>query len=174
MAEELDTDVWKEIRGVLKAGLLAGTIPEEPKEMRPREVYQKHFVGTIDYGDKKTQEKFARMLRSLRAKQRNGDLENENNSSQPILWVKSAAKQVLRQLFRDGTLSTSLQETDIQQIWHDHCNDHPAFKRMAYDEAFVRRFKFDHQKKVLRCQEDLSAYTVAKVNHPTPALNWRG
>jgi hypothetical protein len=38
MAEELETDVWKEIRGVLKAGLLAGTVPEEPKEMRPKEV----------------------------------------------------------------------------------------------------------------------------------------
>jgi hypothetical protein len=76
MAEELETDVWKEIRGVLKAGLLAGTIPEEPKEM-------------------------------------------------------------------------------------------------AYDEAFVRRFKSvqdDHQKKVLRCEEDLSAYTVSKMNHPTPSL----
>jgi hypothetical protein len=47
MAEELETDVWKEIRGgVLKAGLLAGTIPGEPKKIRPKEVYQKNFVGT--------------------------------------------------------------------------------------------------------------------------------
>jgi hypothetical protein len=35
------------IRGVLKAGLLAGTIPEEPKEMRPKEVYQKNFVNDL-------------------------------------------------------------------------------------------------------------------------------
>jgi hypothetical protein len=53
MAEQLETDVWKEIRVVLKAGLIAGTIPEEPKEMRPKEVYQKFVGATIDYRDKK-------------------------------------------------------------------------------------------------------------------------
>jgi hypothetical protein len=179
MAEQVETDVWKEIRGVLKTGLLAGTIPLEPKEMRPKEVYQELFVDAtiIDYQDKKTQEKFCRMLRSLRAKQKNGDLENEDDSSKPIVWAKSAAKQVLRTLFRDGTISTALEDTEIEQIWNDHCNDHPAFKRMAFNEAFVRRIKSvrdDHQKKVMRCEEDLTAYTAAKANHPTPELNRRG
>jgi hypothetical protein len=68
-------------KGSAQAGLLARTIPELPKEIRPKKVYQ-NFVGRIiDYRDKKTQEKFARTLGYLSAKQRNGDLENENDSS---------------------------------------------------------------------------------------------
>jgi hypothetical protein len=182
MAEEelpTDIDVWKVIRGLLKADLLAGQIPTEPREMRPKEVYKRfEDQDIIDYTDKKVKEKFARMLRSLRAKHKNGDLENEDDSRKPLLWMKSAAKQVLRGLFRDGTISTAIYDREgIEQIWHDYCKGLPAFKRMTFDDAFVRRYKAlrdDHLKKVKRCEEDLKAYTAAKLNHPTPALNWRG
>lgn len=184
MAEEVEqlassSEAWKEIRGLIKAALLAGKIPVEPCEMRPKEVYEKFVVGmTIDYTDKKTKEKLARMLRALRAKHKNGDLVNEDDSSTPIEWAKSAAKQVLRKCFRDGTIPTSFKEKEeIEQIWKVHCNGHEAFKRMKFDEAFVRRIKSvrdDHLKKVNRCEEDLEAYTVAKQNHPTPEFNARG
>jgi hypothetical protein len=182
MAEEEEelrlAAVWKTIRGTLKTELLAGNIPAEPREMKPKEVYQK-FVdqNIIDYTDKKVKEKFGRMLRLLRSKHKNGDLDNEDKPTKPIEWAKSAAKHVLRHWFRDGTISSSFENEEIEQIWKDHCKDNAAFKRMKYDEAFVRRIKSvrdDHQKKVKRCEDDLKAYTAAKLNHPTPLFDHRG
>jgi hypothetical protein len=169
-------ETWKEVRGLLKAAILAESIPVESKEMKPKEVFKKFVhIDTLDYKDKKTQEKFARMLRLLRSKQKNGDLADENLSTKPIEWAKSAAKQVLRGLFRDGTISTSFKEkSEIEQIWNDYCKDHRAFKRMKCDDAFVRRIQSvrdDHLKKMKRCEEDLKAFTAAKQNHPTPFLN---
>jgi hypothetical protein len=179
MAEEDPTkEVWKEIRGQLKVGLLAGSIPAEPTEMKPKEVYQTFLdLEMIDYTDKKVREKFCRMLRLLRSKHRNGDLVNEDQPNKPIEWAKSAAKHVLRQWFRAGIISSSFEKEEIAQIWEDHCKDHAAFKRMKYDDAFIRRIKSvrdDHEKKVKRCEVDLNAYTAAKLNHPTPLLNHRG
>jgi hypothetical protein len=179
MAEELPTDVWKDIRGLLKAGLLAGQIPTATREMRPKIVYQTFIdQDIIDYTEKKVKDKFARLLRNLRAQHNNGDLENEDDSRKPLLWAKSAAKQFLRALFRDGVISTTFEDkNEIEQIWHEHCKELPAFKRITFDDSFVRRIKAvrdDHLKKVHRCEEDLKAYTAAKLNHPTPALNWRG
>lgn len=177
--ETLPTDdAWKEVRGLLKAAIVAGEIPLEPRKMRPKEVYDKYLdATTIDYNNKKSQEKFTRMLRGLRAKHMNGDLEKESESK-AIEWSKSAAKQVIRAWFRDGTLSTTFTDKkDLQKIWEDHCRAHAAFKKMKYDEAFIRRIQSvrdDHLKKVKRSEEDLAAYTVAKLNHPTPELNGRG
>lgn len=181
MTEEVEgttvvDDTWKQVRDLLKGALLAETIPVESKEMRPKEVLQNLVhIEHLDYKDKKTQEKFARMLRMLRSKHKNGDLANENLSNKPIEWAKSAAKQVLRGWFRDGTISTSFKETaEIEQIWNDYCKNHRAFKRMKCDDAFARRItsvRDDHMKKVKRCEDDLKAFTVAKQNHPTPPLN---
>jgi hypothetical protein len=183
MSEEVEADVsdvqWKEVRDRLKAAILAGTIPVESKEMRPKAVYQQ-FVNSenIDYTVNKTKEKFARMLRSLRSKHKNGDLAIEGQSKVVILWAKSAAKQILRKWFRDGTILTTFEtKGEIDQIWKDHCKDHAAFKKMKNDGDFIRRIKSvrdDHLKKEERCQGDLQAYTIAKLNHPTPELNARG
>ena len=180
MAEqEAANDLWKEVRGKLKAALLAGNIPVEPREMRPKEVFQTLFADceAVDYTDHKVKEKFCRMLRTLRSKHKNGDLENEEKATKPIEWAKSAAKHVLRQWFRDSIISISFENKEIEQIWKDHCKDHAAFKKMKFDEAFIRRIKSvrdDHVKKVKRCEEDLKAYTAAKLNHPTPQFNHRG
>ena len=60
-------------------------------------------------------------------------------------------------------------------MWTNHCKDDKAFKRMQYDDAFLRLLKSvqdDHLKKVERCRKDLlEAYKNAKRNHPKPALN---
>jgi hypothetical protein len=181
--EERATDnaQWKEVRDLLKAALLAGDIPVEPKTMRPKAVFEK-FVQekiAIDYANKQAQGKFTRMLRMLRKKHENGDLKNEGDvKNKPIEWGKSAAKQFLKKCFRDGTISTTYKTEDLMQIWNDHCKDHPAFKRIKYDyESFSRRLnsvKDDYVKKVERCKDDLGAYIAAKTNHPTPEFNSRG
>ena len=126
-------------------------------------------IAGIVYGDK-----FTRMLRALRKKHKNGDLQNEDKPK-AIEWSKSAAKQFLKKCFRDETISANYQ--DAKQVWTDHCKDDNAFKRMQCNDAFVRRLnsvRNDHLKKVERCQKDLEAYNSAKKNHPTPALNIRG
>jgi hypothetical protein len=173
--QESTEEQWKAVRGLLKEALLAGKIPLESKEMRPKSVFALYedannpVIAGIVYGDK-----FTRMLRALRKKHKNGDLQNEDKPK-AIEWSKSAAKQFLKRCFRDETISSNYQ--DAQQVWTDHCKDDKAFKRMQCDGAFARRLKSvrdDHFKKVERCQKDLEAYNIAKKNHPTPELNIRG
>jgi hypothetical protein len=175
---------WKEVRGLLKAAVLAGDIPLEGKKMRPKVVFEKFMSekgsAPFDYSNKRARGKFTRMLQQLRKKHGDGDLRNEDNTTdtKPIQWGRSAAKQFLKRSFRDGTISTSYKKEELQQIWNDHCKDHPAFKRIQYDkEAFsarINRFRDDYMTKVQRCQDDLEAYTAAKKNHPTPEFNSRG
>ena len=173
--QESTEEQWKAVRGLLKEALLAGKIPLESKEMPPKSVFALYkdtndpVIAGIVYGDK-----FTRMLRALRKKHKNGDLQNEDKPK-AIEWSKSAAKQFLKKCFRDETISANYQ--DAKQVWTDHCKDDNAFKRMQCNDAFVRRLKSvrnDHLKKVERCQKDLEAYNNAKKNHPTPALNIRG
>lgn len=175
MSDLEEKERWKAVRGLLKEALLAGEIPLDTKEMQPKAVFIKYgnehelvFAG-IPYSDK-----FTRMLRALRKKHNNGDLENEDKPK-AIEWSKSAAKQYLKKCFREGTISSNYH--DPRQVWTDHCKDVDAFKRMQCDDAFVRRLasvRDDYLKKTERCQKDLQAFTIAKRNHPTPATNFRG
>jgi hypothetical protein len=167
---------WKALRGLLKEALLAGEIPLESKEMRPKAVFTLYknannpVIGAdIVYGDK-----FSRMLRGLRKKQKNGDLQNEDKPK-AVDWSKSAAKQFLKRCFREATISADYQ--DPKQVWTNHCKDDRAFERMQCDDAFVRRLKTvrdDYLKKVQRCERDEEAFNMAKKNHPTPEFNHRG
>lgn len=166
---------WKVVRSVLKEGLLGGAIPVEPKAMKPKAVYQiyaqqehESFLA-IPYGDK-----FTRTLRALRKKHMNGDLENEDKPK-AIVWRKSAAKQVLKQAFRSKLIPSDY--TSAENVWNEHCKDHDAFKRMEFDDAFVRRLKTvkeDYEKKLARSLVDLNAFNLAKKNHPTPEFDFWG
>lgn len=171
---------WKEVRALLREGLLSNHIPVESTEMRPKVVWQKYMdeanpaIQCIDYDDKSIRDKYTRILRDVRKKHKNGDLENENKPKL-IKWIKSLAKQVLKKAFRAEHISPTY--TDAKQVWNDHCKDHPAFKNMKYDDAFERRLgtvRDDYLKKLERSKIDQKAYTIAKENHPTPALNSRG
>jgi hypothetical protein len=175
--KENTEEQWKAVRGLFKEGLLTGEIPLESKEMGPKAVFLLYKnasnppVSIVDiiYG-----EKFRRMLRGLRKKHKNGDLQNEDKPK-AIDWSKSAAKQFLKRCFREGNISPNYQ--DAQQVWTDHCKNDKAFARMQCDDAFVRRLKTvrdDYLKKVDRCQTDQEAFNIAKKNHPTPELNSRG
>jgi hypothetical protein len=170
-----EQEQWKAVRGLLKKALLAGEIPLESKEMRPKAVFtlfknaNNPVIADILYG-----EKFTRMLRGLRKKHKNGDLQNEDKPK-AIEWSKSAAKQFLKICFREGTISANYQ--DARKVWADHCKDDRAFKKMQCDDAFVRRLKTvrdDYLKKVERSEKDLEAFNIAKKNHPTPEFNVRG
>ena len=172
-------DQWKAVRSLLKTGLLADEIPIDGKTMKPKEVWTKYKAANhddmqcVDYENKSVREKFTRMLRSLRKKHKNGDLENEGQKA--IEWGKSAAKQFLKKCFKEGTIPTDYQ--DAKQVWKDHCEGTTAFKRMQYDSAFVRRLgtvRDDYLKKLERCKANLQAFEIAKRNHPTPELNSRG
>ena len=175
---ELSDDQWKAVRAVLKAGLLDGVIPVDGTDMRPKQVWTQYRdanveeILCVDYEDKGIRDKFGRMLRSLRKKHRDGDLENENKGV--IKWGKSAAKQFLKRCFREKTIPVDYENPEA--VWNDHCKANVAFKRMQYDAAFVRRLgavRDDHLKKVERCKADLHAYEIAIRNHPTPKLNSR-
>jgi hypothetical protein len=184
--EEIDPiskEEWNAIRETLKAGILAGEIPVNTKVMPPKALYEQYLKANhpafiFHYADIKARDKYTRILRNLRKKHMDGDLENENKSTKPIEWGKSAAKQFLKKCFRDGTLVCEFTEKhEIEEIWNRHCKDHIAFKRMEFDDAFVRRIKSvrdDFVKKETRCANDLLAYSVAKKNHPTPTHNSRG
>lgn len=172
---------WKGVRELLKSALLANRIPIESDEMRPKEVWQKYVdakepaIQCIDYSVKPIRDKFTRMLRSLRKKHKEADLENEDRPNKAILWSKSAAKQYLKKCFREEVISTEYK--DEEQIWKDHCEGHKGFARMAYNDAFIRRLgsvRDDFKKKKERSEKDLEAYNIAKKNHPTPRLNSRG
>ena len=116
------------------------------------------------------------MLRTLRKKHRDGDLENEDaNALKVIVWAKSAAKQFLKKCFREKVIPPDYK--DAKQVWKDHCESHRAFARMSCDDAFVRRLgtvRDDYVKKLGRMRKDLLAHVKAKKNHPTPELNFRG
>ena len=184
--EELDPisdEQWNAIRDTLKAGILAGEIPVDTKALPPKALYERflnsnHPAFIFHYADKKAQDKYTRILRTLRKKHMDGDLANESEPTKPIEWGKSAAKQFLKKGFRDGTIVCEFTEKhEVEEIWNHHCKDHIAFQRMEFDDAFVRRIKSvrdDFVKKQKRCADDLVAYTIAKKNHPTPAHNSRG
>ena len=147
--------------------------------MRPKEVWKKYMdsgnleIKCVDYENKQVRDKYTRMLRSLRKKHQDGDLENEDKKV--IVWGKSAAKQFLKKCFREKLVPADYH--DAEQVWKDHCEGTAAFARMQYDSAFVRRLgsvRDDYVKKVARCEKDLEAYLIAKRNHPTPELNSRG
>jgi hypothetical protein len=173
--QENTAEQWKAVRGLLKEALLAGEIPVESKELGPKAVFTLYknasnaVIADIVYS-----EKFTRMLRGLRKKHKNGDLQNEDKPK-AVEWGKSAAKQFLKRCFREGKILANYEDT--QQVWTDHCKHDKAFKRMQCDGAFVRRLKTvrdDYLKKVERCQKDLDAFNIAKKNHPTPEFNVRG
>jgi len=171
---------WLEVRKVLKAAILANEIP---MEMRPKQVWQKYvdlnnqaIITCVDYTNKSVREKYGRMLRTVRKKHNDGDLENEDaNALKVIVWAKSAAKQFLKKCFRDKVICPDYKDAKV--VWKDHCENHPAFARMTCDDAFVRRLgtvRDDYLKKLGRMRDDLRAYVKAKANHPTPAFNCRG
>jgi hypothetical protein len=171
---------WKVVRALLRTALLANEIPCELVAMRPKAVWQKYKdvnhpnIQVIDYANKHTHDKFSQMLLALWKKHKNGDLEHEDKPK-VIMWAKSAAKQYLRKCFQAGTIAINYE--DPKQVWKDHCENHAAFARMKYDDAFVQRLgsvQDDHTKKVERCDKDLEAYHIAKKNHPTPELNSHG
>jgi hypothetical protein len=77
--QESTEEQWKAVRGLLKEALLAGKIPLESKEMLPKSVFalfkdaNNPVIAGIVHGDK-----FTRVLRALRKKHKNGDLQNED------------------------------------------------------------------------------------------------
>ena len=175
---ELTKEQWKKIRDVLKEGLLSGGIPVDSTVMKPKQVWQEYKeeteVGWVDYGLLQSRDKFTRMLRSLQAKHKDGDLQNEGQPK-TIEWGKSAAKQMLKRIFREGKIDPNNISAD--RVWDSHCKGQPAFARMKCDDTFARRLKTvrdDYMKKVDRRDKDLLAFQRAKQNHPTPALNSRG
>ena len=99
-----DKEQWLAVRSLLKAALLADEIPVNTKVMKPKAVYEKFKdrleLQVISYGDK-----FTRVLRTLRKKHMDGDLENEGLKC--IEWGKSAAKQVLKKGFLEGSISVN-------------------------------------------------------------------
>ena len=170
---------WKAVRAALREGILAGQIPLDSTVMKPKQVWQQYKdakhpdMDCVDYKVKRTHDKFTRMLRSLRKKHKDGDLEHEGEKR--IEWGKSAAKQFLKKCFREKLISTDYD--DAEQVWKDHCEGHIAFARMEFDSAFVRRLgtvRDDYVRKLARCEKDLQAYLAAKRNHPTPKYNSRG
>ena len=174
---------WLAVRKALKAGILANEIPVEPTEMRPKQVWQKYvdlnnqaIITFVDYTNKSVREKFGRILRTVRKKHSDGDLENEDvNALKVIVWAKSAAKQFLKKCFRDKAIRPDYKDAKV--VWKDHCENHPAFARMMCDDAFVRRLgtvRDDYLKKLSRMRADLKAFVKAKKNHPTPKFNSRG
>ena len=173
---------WTLVRSALKAGILANEIPTEGTEMRPKQVWEKYIaldspdMRCVDYKDKSAREKFGRMLRSLRKKHKDGDLENEDaNAQKVILWAKSAAKQFLKKCFRDKVISPDYKSAKL--VWDGHCKNQRAFARMNCDDAFARRLgtvRDDYLKKLSRMRADLKAFVKAKKNHPTPEFNSRG
>lgn len=180
-SETEEVDHWKQLRGILKAAILAQEIPVESKVMPPKAVWQKYKdanhpdieVVVGDYTGK-PREKFTRILRSLRKKHQEGDLENEDKPK-IIKWSKSAAKQLLKKCFREKVIPSNY--GDAEQVWKDHCKNEAAFARMQYDDTFVRRLgsvRDDYIKKVERSKKDQEAYNLAKQNHPTPKLDSRG
>lgn len=174
---------WKAVRELLKSALLANEIPLESTEMRPKAVWQKYMdvnnpdIQCIDYQVKSIRDKYTRVLRALRKKHKNGDLEHEDKPKR-IEWAKSAAKQFLKKCFREKVISTKYQEKqDEEQIWKDHCEGHPGFARMEFNGDFTRRLasvRDDYKKKLERCEKDQQAHIIAKQNHPTPTYNSRG
>ena len=170
---------WNALRNLLKQAILANEIPLDSKLMRPKQVWQKYYdadhpdIQTIDYNIRATRDKFTRLLRALRKKHKDGDLENEGQKA--IEWGKSAAKQYLKKCFRLKVIPTDYDNAEA--VFNNHCKNDPSFARMQYDAAFVRRLKSvrdDYIAKFDRCQKDLEAFIIAKQNHPTPALNCRG
>ncbi len=134
---------WAAVRDLLKSGLLADEIPIESTAMRPKAVWQTFVdngnaaMKVIDYDDKAVRDKFTRLLRSLRAKHRDCDLENEDKPK-AIRWSsKSAAKQYLKKCFRQRIIVPEY--TDAAEVWKEHCESCEAFKNMKFDSTFVRR-----------------------------------
>ena len=169
---------WNDVRKLLKEAILAGEIPLEPKQMRPKQIFEKFqtspAMGCVDYGQKSTRDKLTRMIRTLRAKHKDGDLENEDKAK-PVEWAKSAAKQHLKKCFREKLIPADYQDPKL--VWTEHCQGKAAFARMEYNSAFTRRLasvRDDYIKKVERSAQDLAAFQAAKRNHPTPLLNRRG
>ena len=186
MATEESTDdgptkeQWNAVRLLLKTDLPQGKIPIESSEKKPKAVWQGHIdkknadIVCINCNKKRTQEKFSRMLRSLRKAHKDGDLENEGNDK-VTQWGKSAAKQFLKKCFREKAIATDF--SDPKEVWQNHCHGRRAFSRMRCDSVFVRRLasvRDDHLKKLSRCQSDSEAHRIAKENHPTPKLNSQG
>ncbi len=98
-AAERDTkEQWKAVRDLLKEAVTAGEIHLDTKVMKPKAVFEKYksnpVMEGVTYGVKLT-----RMLRALRKKQKDGDLETEG--LKVIEWGKSAAKQFLKLSFRN-------------------------------------------------------------------------
>ena len=87
----------------------------------------------VDCRDKQAREKFGRMLRALRKKHKVGDLESEHKKV--IVWGKSAAKQCLKNFFRDKLMLVDC--NDAEDVWKSHCGGHKAFAGMPCD---VQRF----------------------------------
>lgn len=170
--EDSAKEGWLAVRKVLKAALLADEIPVDTKVMKPKAVYEKFKdrpeLQVITYGDK-----FTRLLRALRKKHIDGDLESEGLKR--LEWGKSAAKQVLKKAFREGTISVDY--TSARQVWEDFCQGRKEFARLEYNSAFTRRLnsvRDDFMKRASRRDRDRAAFEALKRNHPTPKLNFRG
>ena len=59
-------------------------------------------------------------------------------------WCKHPAKHFLKKLFRDKTIPVEYSKNKWggpKRVWNDHCKDHPAFKRMKYNDTFTRRLR---------------------------------
>ena len=170
---------WSMVRNLLKTSVIAGDIPVDATKMRPKVAWQmlkdanKPAIEFVDYEIKTVRDKFSRMLRSLRKKHKDGDLEHEDKKI--VKWGKSAAKYFLKKCFKEKIILPD--SLDAKHIWENHCKGRPEFARMSYDGTFERRLaaiRDDYIRKVQRCKDDLMAFQIAKQNHPTPELNSRG
>ena len=78
---------WIAVRKLLKDALLSNSIPLESTELRPKQVWQKYMdvgdpdIQCIDYANITVRDKHTRMLRALRKKHKDGDLEHEDENA---------------------------------------------------------------------------------------------
>ena len=95
-----------------------------------------------------------------------------------IDWKNSAAKQVLKKLFREKTVPAEYSKTiGPKKVWEDYCQNDPAFVGMSYGETFTSRLRSvrdDHLKKVSRAERDQKAFNNFRENHERPTHDHRG
>lgn len=169
---------WKNCRArlLLERALHCGDIPRDSKDMGPRAVFDK-FKDHPDFRGMVYDATFGRRLRDLR-KQQGKSIEPTKEVH--IDWKNSAAKQVLKDYFKQKTIPLNYCDkhgVGFRYIWDTYCKNHPAFVGMECDETFNRRLRSvrdDYVRKDERAEKDLDAFLTFIKNHPRPSHNHRG
>ena len=178
-------DNWNEVKEVLKQALEDGEIPIDGRKMGAKAVYDQY----------KDQDAFTNVQFDNTFKTHLGDLRKEiragtaaaaptpapkkkaqkKKEAPKIDWANSAAKVLLKKLFREGTIPVDYDDPEL--IWTTHCEGKPQFTGMSYDANFRSRLKAvkeDLCMKKSRAIADQEAYDNFRRNHPRPTHNARG